>query len=280
MTRPFQDWSASGTVAAWPCLLHLPLSPPRPTRPRGGWRWTPATRPPPTCNSRRLRQRIESGELAPGSALPAERELAAHLGVSRVTLRQGLSLLEAEGLLRRRRGSGTFVSGPAPASRQLGLLSSFSDEVRAQGGVPGARVLQFARTRPAPQEALSLGLAPGAEVYRLRRLRTSDGEPMAVEQSTLPAALVGPLTPADVTDASLYALLSARQLAPARALRHLRAQNADAELAALLGVEKGAALLTTERVSWLADGRPVEYARACYRGDRSDFVMELRGEGA
>ncbi|WP_339097580.1 GntR family transcriptional regulator [Deinococcus sp. VB343] len=224
-----------------------------------------------------LRQNIAAGKLRPGSALPAERELAARLGVSRVTLRQGLGLLEAEGLLRRRRGSGTFVAGP-PASQQLGLLSSFSDEVRSQGSVPGARVLKFVRSRPTAPEALSLGLAPAEEVYRLRRLRTSDGEPLAIEESTLPAALIGPLSAADVTDASLYALLGERRLAPARAIRHLRAQNADPEQARLLGVEVGAALLNTERVSWLASGRPIEYARACYRGDRYDFVMELHGE--
>ena len=225
-----------------------------------------------------LRRRIESGELSAGTALPAERELAARLGVSRVTLRQGLGLLEAEGLLRRRRGSGTFVAGTPHTSRQLGLLSSFSDEVRAQGGVPGARVLSFTQGRPTPQAALSLGLTAAAQVYRLRRLRTSDGDPLAVEDSTLPAALIGPLTAQDVTDASLYGLLGQRHLAPARAIRHLRAQNASAELAHLLGVPLGAALLTTERVSWLASGRPVEYARACYRGDRYDFVMDLRGE--
>lgn len=225
-----------------------------------------------------LRQNIAAGKLRPGSALPAERELAARLGVSRVTLRQGLGLLEAEGLLERRRGSGTFVAGSAHTSQHLGLLSSFSDEVRARGSVPGARVLGFVRGRPTPQEALSLALSPTEEVYRLRRLRTSDGDPLAIEESTLPAALIGPLSAADVTDASLYALLGERRLAPARAIRHLRAQNADPEQARLLGVEVGAALLNTERVSWLASGRPIEYARACYRGDRYDFVMELHGE--
>ena len=230
--------------------------------------------------ARGLRERIEGGALAPGSALPAERELAARLGVSRATLRQALEVLGEAGLVRRQRGSGTFVRVPevpggARPSQQLGLLSSFADEVRSRGGVPGARVLAFSCGRPVPEEVLRLALSPSEEVYRIRRLRCSDGEPLALEESTLPAALTGPLTPEDVTDASLYALLGARGLAPARALRRLRAQNAGEAEAALLGLAPGAALLSTQRVSWLASGRPIEYARALYRGDRYDFVMEL-----
>ncbi|MBZ9713537.1 GntR family transcriptional regulator [Deinococcus multiflagellatus] len=228
-----------------------------------------------------LAQRIESGQLRAGSALPAERELAAALGVSRVTVRQALALLSQQGLLTRRHGSGTFVTPPPRPgelpSRTLGLLSSFSEDVRSRGQVPGARVLGFERTRPSAQEAMSLALSPGELVYRLRRLRTADGEPLAIEDSTLPAALVGELRPEEVQDASLYALLSARALSPARAIRHLRALNADLTLAPLLGVPVGAALLATDRVSWLAGGRPIEYARAHYRGDRYDFVMELQG---
>ncbi|BBN96762.1 GntR family transcriptional regulator [Deinococcus grandis] len=228
-----------------------------------------------------LTQRIESGQLRPGSALPAERDLAAHLGVSRVTVRQALGLLAQQGLLTRRHGSGTFVTPPPrpgdlPA-RTLGLLSSFSEDVRSRGQRPGARILNFERTRPTAQEAMSLALSPSEAVYRIRRVRTADGEPLAVEDSTLPAALVGPLSEADVHDASLYALLAARGLSPARAIRHLRAVNADLTLAPLLNVTVGAALLTTDRVSWLQGGRPIEYARAHYRGDRYDFVMELQG---
>ncbi|MBZ9749823.1 GntR family transcriptional regulator [Deinococcus sp. HMF7604] len=228
-----------------------------------------------------LTQRIESGQLRAGSALPAERELAAGLGVSRVTVRQALALLSQQGLLTRRHGSGTFVTPPPRPgdlpSRTLGLLSSFSEDVRSRGQLPGARVLSFERVRPGAQEAMSLALSPGELVYRLRRLRTADGEALAVEDSTLPAALVGDLAPEDVQDASLYALLSGRGLSPARAIRHLRAVNADLTLAPLLGVPVGAALLTTDRVSWLSGGQPIEYARAHYRGDRYDFVMELQG---
>ncbi|GGR91743.1 GntR family transcriptional regulator [Deinococcus sedimenti] len=228
-----------------------------------------------------LTQRIDSGQLRPGSALPAERDLAAHLGVSRVTIRQALALLAQQGLLTRRHGSGTFVTPPPrpgdlPA-RTLGLLSSFSEDVRSRGQQPGARIISFERTRPTPQEAMSLAVSPSETVYRLRRLRTADGEPLAVEDSTIPAGLVGPLGADDVQDASLYALLASRGLSPTRAIRHLRAVNADLTLAPILGIPVGAALLTTDRVSWLADGRPIEYARAHYRGDRYDFVMELQG---
>ena len=229
-----------------------------------------------------LASRIESGQLRRGSALPAERELAATLGVSRVTIRQALALLSQQGLLARRHGSGTFVTPPAQPgdlpSRPLALLASFSEDVRSRGQTPGARVLSFERARPNAQEAMSLALSPSESVYRLRRLRTANGEPLAIEDSTLPAALVGDLTEQDVQDASLYALLQGRGLSPVRAIRHLRALNADLHLSPLLGVTVGAALLATDRVSWLESGQPIEYARAHYRGDRYDFVMELRGD--
>ena len=228
-----------------------------------------------------IKARIRAGELASGTALPAERELAQMLGVSRVTVRGALALLAQQGLLTRRHGSGTFVSPQTSdiPSRPLGLLSSFSEDALSRGQQPGARVLSFERTRPQPQEAMSLELPPTEMVYRVQRLRTANGEPLAVEESTLPAALVGPLRQSDVKDASLYALLRERNLQPHHAIRHLRAVNADLTLAGLLGVPVGAALLVTERVSWTKGGKPIEYARAHYRGDRYDFVMELHGNG-
>lgn len=229
--------------------------------------------------ARGLRERIESGLLPGGTALPAERELAAHLCISRVTVRQALSLLAQQGLLLRRHGSGTFVSGQPTSSHSLGLLSSFSSDVEARGQRPGAQVLSFDLARPTPHETMTLGLSPTENVYRLRRLRTADDEPLAVEESTLPAVLVGTLSETEVTDQSLYRLLERRQLRPERAIRHLRAVSAEPQLAQLLHVRPGSALLATERVSWTSAGRPIEYARAHYRGDRYDFVMELHATG-
>ena len=233
--------------------------------------------------ARRLTEAIERGEYLPESALPAERELAAALGVSRVTVRQAIAKLAERGLVVRRHGSGTFVS-PAPQSGRIQhpllRLTGFTEDMRLRGLSAGGRVLSFELAPPSPQEALTLGLSPGQQVYRLRRLRTAGGEALAVEESTLSAARIGPLSEADVEDASLYALLHSRGAEPVRALRQLRAINAGPELAELLAVPPGAALLATERVAWDAAGAAVEVARAYYRGDRYDFVMELREAGA
>ncbi len=224
--------------------------------------------------SQELQRWLKSDEALSGTALPSERDLALQLGVSRVTVRQALSLLTAQGLLERRRGSGTFIL-PKRIEHPLGTLTSFSEDMRARGLTPGARILDFSLNQATPQEAMTLGLGATSRVYRIRRLRTADGAPLAVESSVLPEERVGALSAEGLTDQSLYALLMLRKLLPVRALRHLRAVNADQAHAALLDVRPGAALLMTERVSWTAQGHPIEMASAHYRGDRYDFLMEL-----
>ncbi|MFC4455436.1 phosphonate metabolism transcriptional regulator PhnF [Deinococcus sonorensis] len=223
-----------------------------------------------------LARSIEQGQVPVGTALPAERELAARLGVSRVTVRQALARLTEQGLLERRQGSGTFVA-PARIQHPLSELTSFSTDMAARGAHPGAQVLQFECVPPTALEAMTLALSPGERVYRVRRLRTADQEPLAVEQSTLPQRLVGELAAQDVQDHSLYQLLADRQLSLRRAIRKITAVSADPEQARLLQVPVGAALLATERLSWDGQGRPLEFASAHYRGDRYEFMMELQG---
>ena len=228
-----------------------------------------------------LSEAIERGEYPPETALPAERELASKLGVSRVTIRQAIARLSQSGLVQTRHGSGTFVTGRAAGRIQhpLSRLTGFTEDMRLRGLTAGGRVLGFEMGHPTPQEAMTLGLSPGQQVYRVRRLRTASGEALAVEASTLSAERIGSLSESDVQDVSLYALLRERGAEPVRAMRQLRAVNADAKLAALLEVSVGAALLSTERVAWDAAGAAVELAQAYYRGDRYDFVMELREPG-
>jgi len=223
-----------------------------------------------------LSRLIEDGTLERGSALPGERDLALQIGVSRVTVRQALRLLTEGGQLVRKQGSGTFVA-ESRILQPLSALSSFSDDMRSRGLQPGARVLSLERTRPSPQEAMNLALKPSSEVWRLKRLRTADGQPLAIEISSVPLETLPQVSRAALESGSLYALLKEGGHAPVRAMQHLRATAADFETARLLELSPGAPLLATERVTWDAAGKTLEYARSQYRGDRYDFLVELSG---
>jgi GntR family transcriptional regulator len=212
-----------------------------------------------------LKADLERGLM--GRVLPPERELARALGVSRSTLRRALDLLEAEGLLTRRQGSGTYAAQRATFQARL---QGFTEEMEALGFKPATRLLKGERARATPEEAFHLRLSPGEEVWRLERLRLADGEPMALEKASLPAWALEALP-----EGSLYQALEARGLRPARALQRLRAVLAKEE-DALLGVPPGSPLLHLERVSYLADGRPIEFVKSRYRGDRYELLVELR----
>lgn len=214
--------------------------------------------------ARKLREAIFHGVY--GEALPPERALAETLGVSRDSLRKALDLLEEEGLVVRRQGSGTFVAKRATfRTRLLG----FSEEMRALGLQPETRVLLVEKGPPTPEEAMALALSPGEGVLRLLRLRLADREPMALERAALPLWAL-----AEAPQGSLYQALEAKGLRPVRALQRLRAVAAREE-ARPLGVEPGSPLLHLERVSYLPDGRPVEFVKSWYRADRYELLVEL-----
>ncbi len=220
-----------------------------------------------------LEERIRTGALSPGQALPSERRLAEMLGVSRLTVRRALDELVAGGVLTRRQGSGTYVT--PRVEQPLSVLSGFSEDMRARGMVPGSRWIKRERGQASPTEAMTLSLAPGEPVVRLLRVRTADGRPMAVEHAVLPARF---LPDPGAVGESLYAVLREQGFAPGRALERIRAVAATERVAELLGVGPGTPVLYIERVSYLSDGTPLEFTRSHYRGDRYDFIAELRSK--
>jgi GntR family transcriptional regulator len=222
----------------------------------------------------RLAETLRSGRYQAHEALPSERQLSEGLNLSRVTARKAIDRLVAQGLVVRKRGSGNFV---APRLEQpLSRLTSFSEELRQRGFEPGSRWLSRRCTAAAPEEQLSLGLSPGARVARLERLRLADGTVMAYEISALPEPVLP--DPAEVLN-SLYEHLGAIGKAPARALQHIRAMNADPRRAQLLGVATGHALLFITRVGYLDTGVPVELTVSYCRSDFYGFVTEMRRDG-
>ena len=217
-----------------------------------------------------LREAIQGQVLGPEDALPAERELAEDLGVSRITVRKALDGLVAEGLLTRRQGAGTFVA--ARVEKSFSKLSSFTEDMISRGRTPHSTWLSRAAGQVTPEESLTLSLSPGAPVYRFNRIRYADDAPMALEYSTVPAfALAGP----EAVETSLYEALEKTGHRPARALQRLRAMLFTPEQAELLAVATGDPGLLIERRGFMSDGRIVEVTRSYYRGDAYDFVAEL-----
>jgi GntR family transcriptional regulator len=179
----------------------------------------------------------------------------------------------SEGVLVQRRGSGTYVNGPPRRIEQpLSRLTSFTQDMQLRGLKTDADWLDRSTGLPTPEEALKLSISPSERLSRFHRLRRADGVPIAIEQAVIPHRfLPDPLS----VGSSLYAALEAGGFRPVRALQRLHATALNAQEAKLLGQAEGSPALFIERISYLPDGRTVEYTRSHYRGDSYDFVAEL-----
>jgi GntR family transcriptional regulator len=222
--------------------------------------------------ARYVRGLIVGGKLGHRDALPSERELAERFEVSRVTVRKALRELSEEGLLEQIQGAGTFVNRAPHVEQRLSTLTSFSEDMASRGLVAGSLWLHKTVTVATPEEALALGLSPGATVSRMQRLRTANGAPMALELAAIPTVF---LPDPQSIEGSLYDTLRARGFTPYRALQRLTAIRLTAEQAVQLGVAEGSAALYVERRTMLDDGTPLEFVRSQYRGDAYDFIVEL-----
>lgn len=215
---------------------------------------------------------IVAERLPPGTRLTNEVELAERLGISRPTMRTAIGNLVDRGLLVRKRGVGTQVVR-AQLSRSWELTSLHDDLVRA-GRRPTTTVLELAETPADAQVAAALGVAAWTPVTVLRRLRSADGEPVALMTNHLPAGLV-PLRADDLGTHGLYELLRAAGVRIRIADQSIGAAAATAAQARQLGERRGAAMLTMTRTAYDDAGRPVEHGNHLYRGSAYRFATTL-----
>jgi GntR family transcriptional regulator len=218
----------------------------------------------------RLRELIDT--VAPGDALPSERDLSAGLGASRPTVRAAIEELAREGLLVRRHGRGTFTN-PRKISQEV---PSTADLPPAEGDW-ASELLEFETVPAGARLGRRLEVSPADTLIRILRRRVVDGQPMALEEIHLPHAAAPALTHEDVADGSLYHRLRERHgVIPAEALQTTEPTVTDAKESRLLGVPLYSPALAFERITRDVSGRPIEYARSIYRGDRYRIVQHLR----
>ena len=223
----------------------------------------------------RLRERIADGTYAPQARLPSESEIGALLKVSRITVRQALGDLQKEGVIFKVPGKGTFVAQARP-SQELARLEGFGEAMSRKGHRIVNRVVKHAQVEAPPAVAARLHVAPGAPVTEIHRVRRLDRAPVSFEITYLPPAIGERLRDEDLAGRDIFLILEADygiQLGHADV--RIGAINADAALATALCVEPGAALLRIERLTWTADGVPLDFEYLYVRGEAFQYALRL-----
>jgi GntR family transcriptional regulator len=205
---------------------------------------------------------VEGPDLAPGDKIPSERVLSEQFGISRMTLRRAVDNLVRLGVLERRSTSGTHVAAPNVVRPLDGRHTySMSQIVQSSGGAPGSRLLFFEAAVASAKLAENLGVAAGAPLIAIRRLRTSNGVPFCVETSYLPAERVPGLAAADLLEnASLYGILKERfgiQAGDRRGV--ISVAPIGARDASLLELEPEASALLYRSIVSDRQGKPIEH---------------------
>jgi DNA-binding GntR family transcriptional regulator len=223
--------------------------------------------------ARQMESAIESGALGPGDRLENEMDLADRLGLSRPTMRQAIQELVSKGLLVRKRGVGTLVVH-RQVKRQLELTSLHDDLSRLKGR-PSTEVLAHAVQHADDDVAEHLRLAAGAEVLYIERLRYTLDEPLALMRNWLPMELAPLLDRDKLESRGLYALIRAGGVHMRVATQRVGARSATTREARLLGLGRGAPLLTAERSTYDDRGAAIEFARHIYRSDNYTIEFTL-----
>jgi GntR family transcriptional regulator len=211
-----------------------------------------------------LKQKIISDEWAPDTRVPSESSLMKSYGVGRETVRRAVLRLVNEGYLFRQRGKGTFV---CRKRREDGLeqLVSFTSEMLARGYRPGTQVLANQVQKP-DQETAGI-LNSGEDIIYLKRLRTANNLPVAVEESFLRQDVFGELDP-NKLDGSFYEyLVYDKGIKPGRIMQEISSTLADEECAELLDVKPGHPVLRLARLMYTTEGKPFFWMTFRYRGD-------------
>lgn len=219
-----------------------------------------------------IKKEIDGGVWEIGQRLPSERDLADDYEVSRMTLRQAITLLVEEGILERRVGSGTYVASHRVQEKMRGT-TSFTEIVRSQGKTPSSQLISYQRKPANETEIQQLQLKATDTVVRMERVRFADNVPLVFEVASIPEKLIQSFNQEDITE-HFFQTLTDNGYEIGKSQQTIYAKNTSERVANYLKVPKNHAVLALTQVSYFTDGRPFEYVHSQYVGDRFEFYLE------
>ncbi|MEW8958368.1 MAG: GntR family transcriptional regulator [Moorella sp. (in: firmicutes)] len=222
-----------------------------------------------------LKQKIASGELKPGEALPGERQLTDIYGVSRVTVRQAIGELVKEGLLYRHHGKGTFVA-PKRIERPLARLLGVAEELALEGLEVAIKVIKSGVEEPTPAIRHELRLAEIESVFCVSRLITVAGQPLLLDHSYFPQAIGQLLQNLDLSKDLIYTHLELYGYKISNGMQRISAGRASREEARYLQYKPGFPVLIIKRTTYVEGGLPIDFSHVVYRGDRYEYIVNLQ----
>lgn len=201
-------------------------------------------------------------ETNPGQRLPSEPDLAHQLGVSRATLREAMRTFETQGLIRRRQGSGTFVTHPSMVIETgLEVLESIETLAQRIGLTVSLGMWKADRRQATSDEALALNLEPGANVVHIARVIQAEGRPVAYLVDILPEDQITQLDLETGFTGSVLDMLLQRGSPPLVSSRtEINAVTASTDVSRAMGIQRGDVLLRFVAYLYAQDGRVVDHS--------------------
>jgi GntR family transcriptional regulator len=229
-----------------------------------------------------LREQLAEGRFVRG--VPGEVHLMKEFGVARVTVRRALERMVADGLIERSPGRGTVAvvpagSGGAESQRQGVRLTGLLENIVDMGLRTSVRVLRC-DVLPAPDAvARQLDIPPGTPVQKALRVRSTRLGPLSHITTHVPQSIASAFGRRELARKPILMLIEGSGVVIGRARQSISARLADAEVARLLQVDVGSALLAVQRLVFDVNDRPVQWLQGLYRPDRYQYQMQLSRVG-
>lgn len=221
-----------------------------------------------------IRNKIEDGEYLPGMQIPSENELAELYGINRMTVRSGIDALVHEGLLKRVKGKGVYVSGPK-VERDLEILGGFSQTMRERNVQPNTKVLEKTLRRAGEKYSLIFDIDPEDDIYYIKRICFADEEPTSLDEIFIPKYVISKLEGIDLNVFSIYEVYDLYNINLTWAYQTLDIITLDQREARMLDIDDNTPVMLFECTSHDDKNRIIEFSRTYTRGDKCKFNVQF-----